>query len=128
MLLLSPGMALLTSAASGPAQTSRSEAGQKKGANIKAAQALAKQKALEKKAKTYKLPLGELALFTQQLASLLTAGLPLVQCLEALQDQTEDPCFRIVIRDVRADISQGNSFSSSVKKFPNSFNTRSEER
>ena len=87
-----------------------------------AAQALAKQNALEKKAKTYKLPLGELALFTQQIASLLQAGLPLVQCLEALQDQTEDACFRIVIRDVRGDISQGNSFSSAVKKFPNAFN------
>src|SRR4051812_12460483 len=115
-------MALLTSAASGAPQ-SASSPGQKKGGNVKAAQALAKQKALEKKAKTYKLPLGELAMFTQQLASLLTAGLPLVQCLEALQDQTEDPIFRIVIRDVRADISQGNSFSSSVKKFPYSFNT-----
>src|SRR6266567_4683557 len=116
-------MALLTSAASGPAQTSRSGSGQKNGTNVKAAQGLAKQKALEKKAKNYKLPLGELALFTQQLASLLTAGLPLVQCLEALQDQTEDPVFRIVIRDVRADISQGNSFSAAVRKFPNSFNT-----
>ncbi len=90
---------------------------------MKAAQALAKQKSLEKKARKYRLPMGELALFTQQLASLLTAGLPLVQCLEALQDQTEDACFRIVIRDVRADISQGNSFSSAVRKFPNSFNT-----
>src|SRR5689334_952044 len=116
-------MALLTSAASGPAQSSRPEAPKKKAGSVKAAQALAKQKALEKKAKTYKLPLGELAMFTQQLASLLTAGLPLVQCLEALQDQTEDPCFRIVIRDVRADISQGNSFSASVKKFPHAFNT-----
>src|ERR1035437_799586 len=66
--------------------------------------------------------MGDLAIFTQQLASLLTAGLPLVQCLEALQDQTEDQCFRIVIRDVRNDISQGNSFSSAVRKFPNSFN------
>ncbi len=46
-----------------------------------------------------------------------------MQCLEALQDQTEDQCFRIVIRDVRADISSGNSFSSAVRKFPNSFNT-----
>ncbi|MDO8542514.1 MAG: type II secretion system F family protein [Opitutaceae bacterium] len=115
-------MALLTSAASGPTQTSRTET-KKKGGSVKAAQALAKQRALEKKSKTYKLPLGELAMFTQQIASLLTAGLPLVQCLEALQDQTEDPCFRIVIRDVRADISQGNSFSSAVRKFPNSFNT-----
>lgn len=89
--------------------------------SVKAAQALAKQKSLEKKAKNYKLPLGELALFTQQLASLLVAGLPLVQCLEALQDQTEDQCFRIVIRDVRLDISSGNSFSSAVKKFPKAF-------
>ncbi len=114
-------MALLSSAAPSQAQSSRGAAPKKGG--IAAAQALAKQKALEKKAKTYKLPLGELAMFTQQIASLLTAGLPLVQCLEALQDQTEDPVFRIVIRDVRADISQGNSFSSAVRKFPNSFNT-----
>jgi type IV pilus assembly protein PilC len=91
--------------------------------NVKAAQALAKQKSLEKKAKTYKLDLGELALFTNQLASLLTAGLPLVSVLEALQDQTEDPIFRIVIRDVRNDISSGTNFSAAIRKFPNSFNT-----
>jgi type IV pilus assembly protein PilC len=114
-------MALITPASSGASATARPAAGQPKRPNVKAAQALAKQKALEKKAKKYKLPLGELALFTQQLASLLNAGLPLVQCLEALQDQTEDPCFRIIIRDVRLDISSGNSFSSSVKKFPKSF-------
>ena len=96
----------------------------KKGrSSVNAAQALAKQQALEKKSKKYKLPLGELAIFTQQLSSLLLAGLPLVQCLEALQDQTEDQCFRIVIRDVRGDISSGNSFSSAVRKFPNTFNT-----
>jgi len=92
-------------------------------ANIKAAQALAKQKSLEKKAKTYKLDLGELSIFTGQLASLLQAGLPLVSCLEALQDQTEDQVFRVVIRDVRNDISTGTSFSAAVKKFPRSFNS-----
>ena len=91
--------------------------------NFAAAQALAKQKALEKKAKTYKLDLGELSIFTGQLASLLQAGLPLVSCLEALQDQTEDQVFRIVIRDVRNDISTGTSFSAAVKKFPKSFNS-----
>jgi type IV pilus assembly protein PilC len=91
--------------------------------NFNAAQVMAKQKALEKKAKTYKLGLGELAIFTSQLASLLQAGLPLVSCLEALQDQTEDQIFRIVIRDVRNDISTGTSFSAAVKKFPRSFNS-----
>ncbi len=88
-----------------------------------ASQQLAKQKAYEKKAKRYRLPLGELALFTQQIASLLTAGLPLVQCLEALQDQTQDPVFRIIIREIRLDISSGTSFSAAVKKFPNAFNS-----
>ncbi|MBI5424757.1 MAG: type II secretion system F family protein [Opitutae bacterium] len=91
--------------------------------SVQQAQALAKQKALEKKSKTYKLGLGELAIFTSQLASLLQAGLPLVSCLEALQDQTEDQVFRIVIRDVRNDIATGTSFSAAVKKFPNSFNS-----
>jgi type IV pilus assembly protein PilC len=90
---------------------------------VRAAQSLAKQKSLERKAKGYKLGLGELSIFTSQLASLLQAGLPLVTCLEALQDQTEDEIFRVVIRDVRMDISSGTSFSAAVKKFPKSFNS-----
>lgn len=88
-----------------------------------AVQALARQKSLEKKSKTYKLKLAHLAVFTQQLASMLEAGLPLVAALEALQEQTEDAVFRIIIRDVRSDIAAGNSFSAAVKKFPNAFNT-----
>lgn len=94
---------------------------QEKKLSFKATQTIIKQKALEKKSARYKLPLGELAIFTQQLASLLNAGLPLVQSLEALQEQMEDPVFCIVIRDVKLDISAGNSFSSAVKKFPRSF-------
>jgi type IV pilus assembly protein PilC len=117
-------MAFITSASAGQSTAARStRGGTQKATGFNAAQALAKQKAYEKKALKYKLPLGELAIFTQQLASLLNAGLPLVQCLEALQDQTEDPVFRVIIRDVRTDISSGNSFSSAVKKFPRSFNT-----
>lgn len=108
---------------SGSSKSAPKGAKPKKGGGIMAAQALAKQKSLEKRAKKYKLPMEELAIFTQQLASLLTAGLPLVQCLEALQDQTEDPVFQIIIRDVRLDISTGNSFSDAVKKFPRAFNS-----
>jgi type IV pilus assembly protein PilC len=115
-------MALISSASSGQSSGGLLDGSPKNRSNLKTAQTLAKLKSLERKSKKYKLPMGELAIFTQQLASLLTAGLPLVQCLEALQDQTEDQCFRIVIRDVRTDISSGNSFSSAVRKFPNSFN------
>ena len=117
-------MAFITSVSAGQGSAARPATGSTpKTQGFKASQALAKQKGLEKRAARYKLPLGELALFTQQLSSLLNAGLPLVQCLEALQDQTEDPVFRIIIRDVRIDISAGNSFSSAIKKFPRSFNS-----
>lgn len=111
------------SSGSGPSTPLRPAQSQPKKTDFRAAQNLAKQKSFERKAKNYKLPLGELAIFTQQIASLLIAGLPLVQCLEALQDQTEDGVFRIIIRDVRTDISSGNSFSASVKKFPRAFNS-----
>lgn len=113
-------MAFITSGSAGRAGTSGEPA---KRLGFFAAQALAKQKSLEKKARRYKLPLGELSIFTQQLSSLLAAGLPLVQCLEALQEQTQDPVFRIVIREVKTDISAGNSFSSAIKRFPRSFNS-----
>jgi type IV pilus assembly protein PilC len=116
-------MAIFSSASAATGSSVNQDSVKKAGSDVRAAQVLAKQKSLEKKAKRYKVSLGELTMFTQQLSSLLVAGLPLVQCLEALQDQTEDPVFRIVVRDVRLDISQGNSFSSSVKKFPRAFPT-----
>lgn len=116
-------MAIISGGSKTPASKKKSNAGNPNKPGFWASQELAKQKSLEKKSKKYNLPLEELAIFTQQLSSLLNAGLPLVQCLEALQDQTEDQVFRIVIRDVRAEISAGNSFSDSVKKFPKTFNT-----
>ena len=116
-------MGFISNAASGSSAASRATQPQAKKTDFRAAQNLAKQRSYEKKAKNYRLPLGELAIFTQQIASLLNAGLPLVQCLEALQDQTEDPVFRVVIREVCVDISSGNSFSAAVKKYPRSFNT-----
>jgi len=87
----------------------------------RSAQSLAKQKAVEKRAKSYKLKLQDLAVFTQQLASMLEAGLPLITSLEALQEQTDNPVFQVIIREVRTEIAAGNSFSDSVKKFPNAF-------
>jgi len=84
-------------------------------------QRLAKQKQYEKQAKRKKIKLEQLSVFTQQLSSMLEAGLPLVSALEALQDQTEDPVFAIIIRNVRQDVSGGTAFSEAVVKYPNAF-------
>lgn len=109
-------MALLTQSA--PVAAGKTN---KKKVSFAESQRLAKQKAYEKKAHRKKIKLDALTVFTQQIASMLEAGLPLVGALEALQDQTEDPVFKIIIRDVRNDISSGTAFSEAVRKFPNAF-------
>ena len=110
------------STASAPSAASRTAPKAPK-VSFLASQNLAKQKAYEKKAKRYRVPLQDLAIFTAQLAALLAAGLPLVSSLEALQEQMQDPVFRVIVREVRLDISAGSSFSAAVKKFPNGFNS-----
>ncbi len=84
-------------------------------------QALAKQRGYEKKAKKYRVKLGDLAVFTQQLASMLQAGLPLISALEALLEQIQDPVFRIIVRDVRNEIAAGSSFNAALRQFPRAF-------
>lgn len=102
-------------------QSASSASAPKKKSSFAESQRLAKQKAYEKQAKRKKIKLDEITVFTQQISSMLEAGLPLVSALEALQEQTENPVFQIIIRDVRNDISGGTSFSEAVRKFPNAF-------
>ncbi|MFP4352413.1 MAG: type II secretion system F family protein [Puniceicoccaceae bacterium] len=84
-------------------------------------QRLAQQRAIEKKARKKKIPLGEISVFTEQLSSMLEAGLPLVTSMEALYEQTENRYFKVIIRDVRNDVSGGTAFSEACRKYPNAF-------
>lgn len=93
-----------------------------KASSFQDSQKIAKRKALEKKAHRKKIKLDELLLFTQQISSMLEAGLPLVTCLEALQEQVTDPVFQVIIRDVKLDVSAGTAFSEACAKYPNAFN------
>jgi type IV pilus assembly protein PilC len=93
----------------------------KKKRSFSEGQRLAKQKAYEKQAKRKKIKLEQLAVFTQQLAAMLEAGLPLVVALEALEDQTENPVFQVIIRNVRKDVSAGRAFSESCAEYPRAF-------
>lgn len=84
-------------------------------------QRLAKLKAAEKKAPKAKVKLEELAIFTQQLSSMLGAGLPLVSAMEALQEQTSNLHFQVIIRWVKLDVTGGTPFSEACAKFPKAF-------
>ncbi|MCB1120696.1 MAG: type II secretion system F family protein, partial [Verrucomicrobiae bacterium] len=99
-----------------------SSANKKKKTGFAESQRLAKQRSYEKRARKHKVKLADLTVFTQQLGSMLDAGLPLVSSLDALQEQTDDQVFRVIIREVKNDIASGTSFSDAVKKFPRGFN------
>jgi type IV pilus assembly protein PilC len=63
----------------------------------------------------------DLVTFTRLFATMIDAGLPIVQCLDILQGQTDNPHFAAVLRDVKASVEQGATFSDSLRRHPKVF-------
>jgi type IV pilus assembly protein PilC len=63
----------------------------------------------------------DLVTFTRQFATMIDAGLPLVQCLEILGGQTENKTFGGIINKVRADVEQGSTFAEALRKHPKAY-------
>jgi type IV pilus assembly protein PilC len=66
--------------------------------------------------------LADLVIFTRQLATMIDAGLAIVQSLQALAEQTTNKVMRDVIRDICARVESGDSFSEALQKHPKVFN------
>ena len=69
-----------------------------------------------------KVALADLVVFTRQLATMIDAGLAMVQSLQALAEQTTNKVMRDVIKDVCARVEGGDSFSEALVKHPKVFN------
>ena len=82
---------------------------------------------VKKKAKELSLTLGsgvntkDLVTFTRLFATMIDAGLPLVQCLDILSGQQTNKVFAGVLRDVKNSVEQGASFSDALRKHPKVF-------
>jgi len=63
----------------------------------------------------------EVAVFTRQFATMINAGLPLVQCLEILSTQTENKIFAKAIAEIKFDVEAGSTFADALKKHPKIF-------
>jgi len=63
----------------------------------------------------------ELAIFTRQFATMIDAGLPLVQCLDILGMQQENQGFKKVIIKVKEDVESGSTFADALGKHPKVF-------
>ena len=62
------------------------------------------------------------AVFTRQLATMIDAGLPLVQSLEILSSQQDNKLFKNVIRQIKEDVEGGSTFAGALTKHPSAFN------
>ena len=61
--------------------------------------------------------------FSRQFATMIDAGLPLVQCLNILGDQAENETFKKVVKQVTTDVEAGSTLSEAMAKHPKSFNS-----
>src|SRR5271155_4771058 len=69
-----------------------------------------------------RVPLADLVVFTRQLATMIDAGLAMVQSLQALAEQTDNKVTRDTIRDITTRVEGGDSFSDALQKHPKVFN------
>jgi len=81
------------------------------------------QEKIGKKGRTSggRVALQDLVIFTRQLATMIDAGLAMVQCLQALAEQTTNKVMRDVIKDVCTRVEGGDGFSEALQKHPKVF-------
>ena len=63
----------------------------------------------------------ELTVMTRQMATLLGAGLPLVQSLTTLITQTSHPQLKTILAQIREEVNEGSSFSHTLTRYPEVF-------
>jgi type IV pilus assembly protein PilC len=68
-----------------------------------------------------KIRIKDLVIFTRQFATMIDAGLPLVQCLDILGSQQSNATFRVIIKEIKADVEQGSTFADALRKHPKPF-------
>jgi len=64
----------------------------------------------------------DVIIFSRQFSTMIDAGLPLLQCLDILQSQQENPTFKKTLKKIKESVESGETFADSLKKFPNIFN------
>ena len=63
----------------------------------------------------------EMAMFTRQLASLVKANIPLVECLSAVAEQSENPTLKEALSSIRDNVNEGLALNKAMRKYPKIF-------
>ncbi len=65
----------------------------------------------------------DIALFTRQLATMMKAGVPLIQSFEIVAEGSDNPGVKELMSDVRDTVAGGESFANAIRKHPKHFDT-----
>ncbi len=63
----------------------------------------------------------DIVIFTRQMSTMIDAGLPLVQCLQILAKQQDNPTFRRVLTEIQTDVETGMTLADAMRKHPKVF-------
>src|SRR6185503_16073901 len=74
-----------------------------------------------KKKRAGKIKMRDIVIFTRQFSTMINAGLPLVQALDILATQSENPALKVVTRQVVFDVESGNTVADALRKQPRAF-------
>lgn len=72
-------------------------------------------------APSQKVKLQDLVIFTRQLSTMISAGVPIVRCLSALQNDSESEYLRTVLASVTKDVEAGHPLADAFAKYPKVF-------
>lgn len=63
----------------------------------------------------------DIAIFSRQMATMMKAGVPLIQSFEIVAEGADNPTLRTLISDIKTDVAAGNGFAKSLAKHPKYF-------
>ncbi|HEY6220078.1 MAG TPA: type II secretion system F family protein [Gemmatimonadaceae bacterium] len=75
-----------------------------------------------KKKKAGKISMRDIVIFTRQFSTMINSGLPLVQALSILAEQSENPALADITKQVVFDVESGNTLADALRKHPKAFN------
>ena len=63
----------------------------------------------------------DVIMFCRQFSTMIDAGLPIIQCLDILHNQQENPTFKKILKDIKDSVESGQTLAEALKKYPKQF-------
>jgi len=63
----------------------------------------------------------DIIIFSRQFSTMIDAGLPIIQCMDILQSQQENPTFKKMLKEIKESVESGATLADSLKRYPKQF-------